>query len=362
MSLTQLTVVPSTPKAMVAEADGSDFPCRGPRCVSAWRNHGYRYRSYLYPKDSTLNGVEFLPSVNFGARVDSKQICRHARKGIRAGSKNNFSWSIWGVVMNEPRILSSHGQRTRRNIMKMGAILGAVALMKIEQARAVVSPSSVPRSNCLLRGTNIQTTTGQRKIEDLAIGDLLPTVFGGIRPIQWIGRYPIKKSNPAKPWVKDALPVRIARSAVAPGVPHSTLYVTAAHALFIDGLLVPAGILINDTTIKRYEAREYPELEFFHIKLESHDVIYAEGAPVETLLNIDECAVNFAEYFRRHGAPKTEETPCAPRVSSGGRAELKSRFRSAMSPWLDRRDEFDVIRERLEERGIVLSRNRELAY
>ena len=139
-------------------------------------------------------------------------------------------------------------------------------------------------------------------------------MFGGLRPVQWIGRYPIKKSDPSKPWVKDALPVRIARSALAPNVPHADLYVTAAHSLLIDGVLVPAEVLINGTTITRYEAREYDELEFFHIKLESHDVIYAEGAPAETLLNVEESAVNFAEYLRRYGTPTTEEARCAPLV------------------------------------------------
>ena len=42
---------------------------------------------------------------------------------------------------------------------------------------------------CFLKGTKIQTIAGERKVEDLAIGDLLPTVFGGERPIQWIGHY-----------------------------------------------------------------------------------------------------------------------------------------------------------------------------
>ena len=89
--------------------------------------------------------------------------------------------------MNEPSILSSKEQRTRRNIVKMGAILGAVAVVKVE--RAVAKPAlcaAILRCNCLLRGTNIRTTTGERKIENLAIGDYLPTVFGGVRPIQWI--------------------------------------------------------------------------------------------------------------------------------------------------------------------------------
>jgi hypothetical protein len=126
------------------------------------------------------------------------------------------------------------------------------------------------------------------------------------------------------------LPVRIVRSALAPNVPQADLYVTKAHALFIDGVLVQAGNLINDTTITLYEASEHDELEFFHIKLASHDVIYAEGAPVETLLDIDESAINFVDYLRKYGTPKKEETPCVPIISYSGRRVLKSRVRSAL--------------------------------
>ena len=182
-------------------------------------------------------------------------------------------------------------------------------------------------------------------------------MFGGLRPVQWIGRYPFRKSDPSKPWVKDALPVRIARSALAPDVPHADLYVTGFHSLLINGVLAPAEMLINGTTITRYEAREYDELEYFHIKLESHDVVYAEGAPAETLLNVDESTVNFADYLRRYGTPATEEVRCAPFVYiAGGRHELKSRFRSALSPWIDFRNQADVFRDQFEERGFVDSR------
>ena len=227
--------------------------------------------------------------------------------------------------------------------MKMGAILGAVALTRVE--RALAAPGPCVRCNCLLRGTNIRTPTGERKIEDLAIGDLLPTVFGGVRPIQWIGRYPIKKSDPSRPWAKEALPIRVARSALAADVPRADLYLTGPHALLIDGLLIPVGNLINHTTIRRHDVYG-DEFEFFHIKMESHDAIYAEGAPVETLVGADEGAINFAEYFRLYGVPETEEPLCAPRVSYGsGRGELKSRIRSAISPWVDRRERIDVIRD-----------------
>ena len=146
-------------------------------------------------------------------------------------------------------------------------------------------------------------------------------MFGGLRPIQWIGRYPIKRSDPSKPWVKDALPVRIARSALAPDVPHSDLYVTGGHSLLIDGVLVPAELLINGTTITRYAAREYDELEFFHIKLETHDVIYAEGAPARDADRMSqESAVNFADYLRRYGTAATRRGSLRPAYSYLGRA------------------------------------------
>jgi hypothetical protein len=207
--------------------------------------------------------------------------------------------------------------------------------------------------NCFLRGTKIATVAGERRIEDLSIGDLVPTVFGGTRPIQWIGRFRRIRSDLGRPWAKSARPVRIARSALAPNVPNYDLYVTQGHALLFDDLLIPAGSLINGTTISLYAAEEYDELEFFHIKLESHDVIYAEGAPCETLLRVDETMTNFADYVREHGPTEAPELYCAAIVCNGLRSELSTRVRSLISPWLGPQ-KFDNIRARLEQRAMAL--------
>jgi hypothetical protein len=276
-------------------------------------------------------------------------------------------------MASEPDNLSSGTQRTRRNIMKIGAILVPASLAKIHSAAAseevcvkllgeeicvsfpTLGSGGGNKGNCFLKGTKIRMAEGERAIEELAIGDLLPTIFGGLRPIRWIGRYPFRKSDPSRPWVKEALPVRIARSALAPGVPHADLYVTGGHSLLINGVLAPAELLINGTTITRHEPTGCDELEYFHVKLESHDVVYAEGAPAETLLKVEESAVNFADYYRQYGTPATEESRCAPHVHIwGGRTELTSRLRSALSPWVDLRDQADVVRDRLEEGAITL--------
>ena len=258
-------------------------------------------------------------------------------------------------------------RRSRRNLVKMGVIGVSSAFASLTTTRPSAGqtnpnpgqgPGQKGQNQCFLKGTMIRTAAGDRKIEDLAMGDLLPTVFGGICPIQWIGRYSLKKSDPTKAWVKKVLPVRVVRSALGIDVPCADLYVTKEHALLIDGVLVTAGSLINGTTITVYDPRELDELEFFHIKLERHNAIYAEGAPCETMLDVQASSVNFAEYLRNYGHPTTQDARCAPLLScTGGRREIRSRLRSAISPWIDRRQTLDIIRDELEERGIAVLRD-----
>jgi hypothetical protein len=138
--------------------------------------------------------------------------------------------------MSRPQDLSLGIKRSRRNLIKAGAIAGsAIFARAMTASAATTSISPTPSNRCFLKGTRIRTADGDRKIEDLAVGDLLPTHFGGIQAIQWIGRYSWKRSDPTKSWVRDVLPVRVARSALGPEVPHTDLYVTGAHALFITG-------------------------------------------------------------------------------------------------------------------------------
>src|SRR5215467_8176726 len=127
-------------------------------------------------------------------------------------------------------------QRSRRNLIRMTALVTSALLTKATSAEAGDflwfhwghhhhhhQNTGGNDFRCFLKGTRIRTAEGDRKIEDLAVGDLLPTVFGGACPIQWIGRYRYRKSDPVKPWVRNVMPIRIARSALGPNVPHTDL-------------------------------------------------------------------------------------------------------------------------------------------
>lgn len=258
--------------------------------------------------------------------------------------------------MPEFNRLSDKLRHTRRNFMKIGAIAAsaAVAVLHHSQRAAAQCDPNSEVCFCFLKGMRVRTVDGDRDVQDLGVGDRLPTVFGGTRPIKAVSSFSYKRRDLSQPWDRRLLPVRIAASALAPGVPHADLYLTRGHSLLIDGILFPAGSLINGTTITLYEARELEELEFFHIMFDSHDALFVEGAPCESQIAGHEDAERLPEHPGLFAARPLPAGICAPLAFNGGRSELKSRLRSALSPWFECRDRVDIIRDELDQRASVL--------
>ncbi len=137
---------------------------------------------------------------------------------------------------------------------------------------------------CFLPGALIATPSGERKVEDLEIGDEVWTMVDGTRvarPLVWTGKRTIAVANAPEP---DAVrPVRVAADAFGAGVPHTDLLVTPEHAFFFDGRLVPARMLVNgrsitvDATMARFDVH--------HVETADHAVIIANGALTESYLD-----------------------------------------------------------------------------
>jgi hypothetical protein len=251
----------------------------------------------------------------------------------------------------EAKIEKTEQLATRRGVLTRHlGTAASVALIALGAQLTMTKKANALYPPCFLKGTRISTSKGECAVEDLVIGDLLPTAFGGMQAVKWIGHYRYTKSRPDKNWPSIVRPVRVAASALAPNVPSVDLYVSQGHCLLIDDVLVPAGSLVNDSSICLVDPVDQQELTYFHIKLEGHEVVYAAGTPCETLLNVDETAQNFAEYFRRYGEPAADERSCAPRIYQGAKGEIVSRLRSALSPWMGP-TKIDSIRGRVEARA-----------
>jgi hypothetical protein len=82
-------------------------------------------------------------------------------------------------------------------------------------------------------------------------------------------------------------PIRVKAGALAHGVPHRDLRLSPDHALFVDGLLIQAGALVNGTSIVR-ETGLPASFCYYHVELDDHALILAEGAAAETFVdNVD---------------------------------------------------------------------------
>jgi autotransporter passenger strand-loop-strand repeat protein len=187
---------------------------------------------------------------------------------------------------------------------------------------------------CYCRGTLILTDRGEVAVEDLRIGDLLVTPAGEMRPIRWIGRR--SYSGRFAAGNRDVLPVRIAKDALAAGVPRRDLFVSPLHAMFLDGVLIPAFALVNGASIT--QAASVDQVEYFHLELETHDVIIAEGAASESFLDDDSRGMfhNAADYRRLYPtAPRVSPRYCAPVVEDG---EILAAVRTRIADRLGKRD------------------------
>jgi Hint domain-containing protein len=202
--------------------------------------------------------------------------------------------------------------------------------------------------HCFLIGTRILTPRGEVPVEELTIGELVDTLNGPL-PVKWIGRRTFKKVA-SSPWHRSVAPIRVARFALHDQYPHRDLYLSPGHSLFVDGVLIPVKHLVNDRLVVRADMDDREVIEYFHIELETHEVIFAEGAPAETLLVTTgrEGFANFVEYERLYGSEELPAMkPFAPIFSYGGRAELKGLLRLALSPIVDVRDPVQRARDRI---------------
>ena len=191
---------------------------------------------------------------------------------------------------------------------------------------------------CFRAGTRILTPHGDVPIEALAIGEAVLTLFRDVQPIKWIGRRAYDGRFIAGN--RGVLPIRIAANAIADGVPCHDLDVSPKHAMLIDDVLVPAELLVNGVSIWQLDG--VGELEYFHIELEAHDAVLAEGAASETFVDCDNRGMfqNFAEFV---GLYPDDDRPrwrfCAERLSEGSRRLRTIRGRLAERAGIRRLDE-----------------------
>jgi hypothetical protein len=134
---------------------------------------------------------------------------------------------------------------------------------------------------CFAQGTRIAAEAGEVAVECLRPGDLVRTHAGRLAPVRWVGHSRVDLARHPVP--ERAAPIRVRAGALADGVPRRDLLVSPEHCFLVDGALVPAFLLVNGATIARQDG--LAEVIYWHVELDRHDVLLAEGAPAESYLD-----------------------------------------------------------------------------
>jgi hypothetical protein len=126
------------------------------------------------------------------------------------------------------------------------------------------------------------TDRGEVAVEDLRVGDLVCTLLGGASaPIVWVGCRDVDCAGHPKP--REVWPVRVSAGAFGPGRPHADLYLSPAHAVYVEGVLIPIRHLINGSTIVQVAV---DHVTYHHVELPRHEVLLAQGLPAESFLDM----------------------------------------------------------------------------
>jgi hypothetical protein len=142
------------------------------------------------------------------------------------------------------------------------------------------APGSIHIVACYAEGTRLRTDYGDIEVERLRVGDLLETISGAMRSIIWIGRRRVDCRRHASP--PSVQPVHVAAGAVAANIPCRDLLLSPDHAVFLENTLIPIKRMVNGVTIRQLDR---DTVDYFHVELDRHDVVYAEGLPAESYLD-----------------------------------------------------------------------------
>lgn len=143
---------------------------------------------------------------------------------------------------------------------------------------------------CFSRGTMIETDLGQVAVEDLQIGDLVRTADNGYQPVRWIGVNTLRAQD--LKYMPNLKPIRISAGALGQGVPEQDLVVSPQHRMLVRSRIVERMFGAKEVPVAAKQLLSLEGVEncddgedvgYVHFLCDRHEVVYANGAPSETL-------------------------------------------------------------------------------
>ena len=220
---------------------------------------------------NSIDSQALIDNFAIGSRIDLT--------GLHFSARLQASYSANDIT----GILSITGNGTLQAQLQFKHVpAGSGFVLSSDSTGGTVITTDAPIVPCLVTGTRIRTDRGEVAVERLRVGDHVPAVRAGRPlPVTWIGHRRVLPAQHPEP--EEVYPVRVAAGAFADAVPHRELWLSPEHCVFLHGVLVPIRTLINGTSIAQVPCAD---VTYWHVELESHDLMLCEGAWTESYLDM----------------------------------------------------------------------------
>lgn len=206
---------------------------------------------------------------------------------------NETTLAAWNATPGNPKYSNPIGwMRADYNDGVLHAVNGGLTILNgaggmVEKTLLNYDSTGV---TCFTRGTRIQTPKGPIAVEDLRPGDLLITLDAGPQPLRWIGQRQVTAEDMRQD--PKLAPVQIAKGSLGEGLPYADIMVSRQHRLMLRSriaariigepeVLIAARHMLD---LEGFEAALPSEgVQYFHLLLDRHHILCAEGALTESM-------------------------------------------------------------------------------
>ncbi|WP_087651485.1 Hint domain-containing protein [Acetobacter pasteurianus] len=232
------------------------------------------------------NNTVVLPSDSWGTQSLTLQNLKQGdRLGIDGSTVNSVTLASNNISVEFPNPDKTSQQTTISSSLKAVTYDSSFTTAPTGSDTQTTEIDNNQGVICFLAGSMIATPNGVVAVENIRRGDEVLTFVNGVthvRPVVWAGMAQATV-NPALPDDMAGYPVRILADAIAPGVPYQDLLVTAEHGIFANGMLVPARMLVNGSSI--FFDRSITQYAYYHVETAEHSIIMANGMLTESYLD-----------------------------------------------------------------------------
>jgi hypothetical protein len=152
------------------------------------------------------------------------------------------------------------------------------------------TPSPGTTNVCFVKGTAISTPDGPKLVETLRPGDLVTTLDRGAQKVKWL----YAKTWSAGDIIKaiNLAPVLITQGALGNNQPLRDLRISQLHRILVRGPISQRMYQCAEVLIAAKHLTDLPgvaiecpkdPVTYYHVMLDQHEVLCAEGVPAESL-------------------------------------------------------------------------------